>query len=188
MASTADIKNGIVLNIDGQLWSVVEFQHVKPGKGGAFVRTKLKNVLTGRSSTRRSTRAPRSRPRTSTAATSSTSTTTATPSCSWMWPTTTRSTCPPRPSATPPTSCWRTSRCRSRSTTETRSTSSSRPPSCWRSPTPSPVFRATVPRPGRSPRPSRRLRDPGAAVPRDGNQGQGRHPHGRLPRPRELSA
>ncbi|GAB3601851.1 elongation factor P [Microbacterium aureliae] len=48
MASTADIKNGVVLNIDGQLWSVVEFQHVKPGKGGAFVRTKLKNVITGK--------------------------------------------------------------------------------------------------------------------------------------------
>ena len=48
MASTADIKNGVVLNIDGQLWSVVEFQHVKPGNGGAFVRTKLKNVLTGK--------------------------------------------------------------------------------------------------------------------------------------------
>jgi elongation factor P len=48
MASTADIKNGVVLNIDGQLWSVVEFQHVKPGKGGAFVRTKLKNVLSGK--------------------------------------------------------------------------------------------------------------------------------------------
>ncbi|WP_194419579.1 elongation factor P [Microbacterium abyssi] len=48
MASTADIKNGVVLNLDGQLWTVVEFQHVKPGKGGAFVRTKLKNVVTGR--------------------------------------------------------------------------------------------------------------------------------------------
>ncbi|AAT88953.1 elongation factor P [Leifsonia xyli subsp. xyli] len=48
MASTADIKNGIVINIDGQLWSVIEFQHVKPGKGGAFVRTKLKNVTTGK--------------------------------------------------------------------------------------------------------------------------------------------
>ena len=48
MASTADIKNGVVINIDGQLWSVVEFQHVKPGKGGAFVRTKLKNVVTGK--------------------------------------------------------------------------------------------------------------------------------------------
>ncbi|MBX3068689.1 MAG: elongation factor P [Microbacteriaceae bacterium] len=48
MASTADIKNGIVLNMDGGLWSVVEFQHVKPGKGGAFVRTKVKNVRTGR--------------------------------------------------------------------------------------------------------------------------------------------
>ena len=48
MATTNDIKNGTVLNIDGQLWAVVEFQHVKPGKGGAFVRTKLKNVVTGK--------------------------------------------------------------------------------------------------------------------------------------------
>jgi len=48
MATTADIKNGVVIKIDGQLWSVVEFQHVKPGKGGAFVRTKLKNVVTGK--------------------------------------------------------------------------------------------------------------------------------------------
>ena len=48
MATTNDLKNGMVLNIDGQLWSVVEFQHVKPGKGGAFVRTKLKNVMTGK--------------------------------------------------------------------------------------------------------------------------------------------
>ena len=48
MASTADIRNGVVLSIDGQLWNVVEFQHVKPGKGGAFVRTKLKNVMTGK--------------------------------------------------------------------------------------------------------------------------------------------
>ena len=48
MASTNDLKNGLVLNIDGQLWTVVEFQHVKPGKGGAFVRTTLKNVLSGK--------------------------------------------------------------------------------------------------------------------------------------------
>ncbi len=48
MATTNHLKNGMVLKIDGQLWSVVEFQHVKPGKGGAFVRTKLKNVLTGK--------------------------------------------------------------------------------------------------------------------------------------------
>ena len=48
MASTNDLKNGMTLSIDGQLWSVVEFQHVKPGKGGAFVRTKLKNVLSGK--------------------------------------------------------------------------------------------------------------------------------------------
>jgi len=48
LASTADIKNGVVLSIDVQLWTVIEFQHVKPGKGGAFVRTKLKNVTTGK--------------------------------------------------------------------------------------------------------------------------------------------
>ena len=48
MASTADFKNGLVLQIDGQLWPIIEFQHVKPGKGPAFVRTKLKNVLSGK--------------------------------------------------------------------------------------------------------------------------------------------
>ena len=48
LASTNDLKNGMVLNIDNQLWSVVEFQHVKPGKGPAFVRTKLKAVLSGK--------------------------------------------------------------------------------------------------------------------------------------------
>ncbi|WP_303967567.1 elongation factor P, partial [Rothia mucilaginosa] len=48
MASTTDIKSGAVLKIDGNLWSVVEFQHVKPGKGGAFVRTKLRNVTSGK--------------------------------------------------------------------------------------------------------------------------------------------
>ncbi len=48
MATTNDLKNGMVLNLDNQLWSVVEFQHVKPGKGPAFVRTKLKAVLSGK--------------------------------------------------------------------------------------------------------------------------------------------
>ena len=48
MATTNDLKNGMVLNIDGQLWTVVEFQHVKPGKGPAFVRTKLKNVMSSK--------------------------------------------------------------------------------------------------------------------------------------------
>jgi elongation factor P len=48
MATTNDIKNGSVLKIDGQLWAVIDFQHVKPGKGGAFVRTKLKSVMTGK--------------------------------------------------------------------------------------------------------------------------------------------
>ena len=48
MATSNDLKNGLVLNIEGQLWAVIEFQHVKPGKGPAFVRSKLKNVITGK--------------------------------------------------------------------------------------------------------------------------------------------
>jgi elongation factor P len=48
VATTNDLKNGMTLNLDGDLWNVVEFQHVKPGKGPAFVRTKLKHVLTGK--------------------------------------------------------------------------------------------------------------------------------------------
>ncbi|MCC8247294.1 elongation factor P [Saccharothrix luteola] len=48
MATTNDLKNGLVLNLDGQLWTVTAFQHVKPGKGGAFVRTTLKHVLSGK--------------------------------------------------------------------------------------------------------------------------------------------
>ena len=48
MATTNDLKNGMTLDIEGQLWNVVEFQHVKPGKGPAFVRTKLKSVTTGK--------------------------------------------------------------------------------------------------------------------------------------------
>src|SRR4030042_778369 len=46
MASTADFRNGYTFTENGELYSIVEFQHVKPGKGGAFVRTKLKNVKT----------------------------------------------------------------------------------------------------------------------------------------------
>ncbi|MBM7367823.1 elongation factor P [Gordonia hydrophobica] len=49
MASTADFKNGLVLKMEGdQLWQILEFQHVKPGKGPAFVRTKIKNVVSGK--------------------------------------------------------------------------------------------------------------------------------------------
>ncbi len=48
MASTNELKNGMVLQLDNGLWAVNEFQHVKPGKGGAFVRTTLKNVVTGK--------------------------------------------------------------------------------------------------------------------------------------------
>ena len=48
MATTNDLKNGVTLDIEGKLWTVVEFQHVKPGKGPAFVRTKLKLVPGGK--------------------------------------------------------------------------------------------------------------------------------------------
>lgn len=48
MATTADFKNGMCLKYNNGLWTIVEFQHVKPGKGPAFVRTKLKNVETGK--------------------------------------------------------------------------------------------------------------------------------------------
>lgn len=48
MATTADFRNGMVIVLDGTLYTIIEFQHVKPGKGGAFVRTKLKGVVTGK--------------------------------------------------------------------------------------------------------------------------------------------
>ena len=44
MASTSDFRNGLIINHKNNLWKIIEFLHVKPGKGGAFVRTKLKNV------------------------------------------------------------------------------------------------------------------------------------------------
>lgn len=47
MYSAGDFRNGVTFEMDGQVYSVVEFQHVKPGKGAAFVRTKIKNVITG---------------------------------------------------------------------------------------------------------------------------------------------
>jgi len=48
MASTADFKNGLCIEFNNDLYTIVEFQHVKPGKGPAFVRTKLKNINTGK--------------------------------------------------------------------------------------------------------------------------------------------
>ncbi|WP_143462046.1 elongation factor P [Levilactobacillus enshiensis] len=45
--STADFKNGLTIEVDHAIWRIIEFQHVKPGKGGAFVRSKLKNLRTG---------------------------------------------------------------------------------------------------------------------------------------------
>jgi elongation factor P len=47
MADTSDFRNGLIMNMSGEYWTIVEFQHVKPGKGGAFVRTKIKNLITG---------------------------------------------------------------------------------------------------------------------------------------------
>ena len=48
MASTADFKNGLTIHFSNDIYQIVEFQHVKPGKGGAFVRTKLKSLTTGK--------------------------------------------------------------------------------------------------------------------------------------------
>jgi elongation factor P len=47
MADTSDFRNGFIMKMNGEYWAIVEFQHVKPGKGGAFVRTRIKNLLTG---------------------------------------------------------------------------------------------------------------------------------------------
>ncbi len=47
MADTSDLRNGLIINLEGRLYAIVEFQHVKPGKGGAFVRTKLKQIPDG---------------------------------------------------------------------------------------------------------------------------------------------
>lgn len=47
MIDTSDFRNGLSIIVDGEIYTIVEFQHVKPGKGGAFVRTKLKNIHTG---------------------------------------------------------------------------------------------------------------------------------------------
>ena len=47
MADTSDFRNGMIMDMGGEYWTIVEFQHVKPGKGGAFVRTKIKNLITG---------------------------------------------------------------------------------------------------------------------------------------------
>ena len=47
MIMAGDFRKGVTVEIDGQVWSIADFQHVKPGKGAAFVRTRLKNVMTG---------------------------------------------------------------------------------------------------------------------------------------------
>ena len=47
MVSAGDFKNGITVQMDNGIWQIIEFQHVKPGKGAAFVRTKMKNIVSG---------------------------------------------------------------------------------------------------------------------------------------------
>lgn len=47
MISSNDFRNGVTIELDGQVWQIIDFQHVKPGKGSAFVRTKMKNLITG---------------------------------------------------------------------------------------------------------------------------------------------
>ena len=47
MVSAGDFKNGLTIEIEGNIFQILEFQHVKPGKGAAFVRTKLKNIISG---------------------------------------------------------------------------------------------------------------------------------------------
>lgn len=47
MISVGDFKNGVTFDMDGNVWQIIEFQHVKPGKGAAFVRAKVKNVISG---------------------------------------------------------------------------------------------------------------------------------------------
>ena len=156
MATTNDLKNGMVLNLDGQLWSVIWFQHHKPGKGGAVVRTKLKNVLSGKVVDKTFNADVRVEiANVDKRHDDATSTTTATSTCSWT-PT--------------PTSSSRVARDRRRRVAlharepggdrrhargRRRSTSSCRRRSSCRSSTPSPACRATA-RPAAPSRPGSR--------------------------------
>ena len=93
--STNDLKNGMTLDLPEGLFQVVEFQHVKPGKGGAFVRTTLRNIRTGAASTAPSGPTRSSSRRSSTSATCSSCTATAATSSSWTTRPTSSSPCPP---------------------------------------------------------------------------------------------
>ena len=185
MATTNDLKNGLVLNLDGQLWTVVEFQHVKPGKGGAFVRTTLKNVLSGKVVDRTFN--------------AGTKVETATVDK--------RDDDLPVPRGRRlrlhglrhlradaragrdgrrrrRTTCWRTPRRWSRCTRARRCTSSCRPSVELVITYTDPACRATGP-PAAPSRPRwRPARDPGAAVRHHRREDQGRHPRRPLPRPR----
>ena len=89
MITSNDFRPGVTIEIDGQVWQVVEFQHVKPGKGAAFVRAKIKNLETG--AVVPGTLAKKYRTATSTAARCSTSMKTKACTVSWITKHTNRS-------------------------------------------------------------------------------------------------
>ena len=145
MATTNDLKNGMVLNLDGQLWQVIWFQHHKPGKGGAVVRTKLKNVESGKTVDKTFNADVKVEVANVDKRTMQYLYNDGTSYVFMDTRATTSSRSPPRSSATPRTSCWRTRRRSSPPTTAASSTSSCPPRSSSRSPTPSPACRATAP-------------------------------------------
>jgi elongation factor P len=145
MATTNDLKNGLVLNLDGELWSVVEFQHVKPGKGGAFVRTTLKNVLSGKVVDKTFNAGTKVETGHVDKRTMQYLYATATTTSSWTWQPTTRSRCRAAPSARRsnyllPEAEVDHRRARGRPALRRTADSVS-----WRSPTPSRGCRATAP-------------------------------------------
>ena len=188
MATTNDLKNGMVLNLDGQLWQVIWFQHHKPGKGGAVVRTKLKNVESGKTVDRTfnadvkvdvANVDKRTMQYLYNDGTSYVFMDTGTYDQIEITPEIVGD-AQELPAGEPGR----------RSSPPTRvacSTSSSPPRSSSRSPTPSPAWSATAATGRTKPATARdRPRDPGAAVHHHRREGQGRHPRLVVPRPREV--
>jgi hypothetical protein len=108
VADTSDFKNGLVLKIDGQLQQIIEFQHVKPGKGPAFVRTKLKNVLSGKVVDKTFNAGVKVETATVDRRDMTSCTTTVRTTSSWTATPSIRSPSRKKPSAPAHASCWRT--------------------------------------------------------------------------------
>src|SRR4051794_35180667 len=128
MATTNDLKNGMVLNLDGQLWQVIWFQHHKPGKGGAVVRSKLKNIESGKTVDRTFNADVKVDVANVDKRTMQYLYNDGTSYVSWTPAPSTSSRSAPTSSATPRTSCSRTTTRSSPPTTGACCTSSSRPP------------------------------------------------------------